>query len=55
MNIKEKAKTYAEGKVQDALTTAIEEAYAAGFRDGYNEGFLINKDPDAEHEDRSVR
>lgn len=38
MDIKEKAKAYAEGKAQDAITTAIEEAYAAGYKDGYNEG-----------------
>lgn len=46
MDIKEKAKVYAEGKAQDAITTAIEEAYAAGYKDGYNDGLLFKKDPD---------
>ena len=38
MDIKEKAKAYAEGKAQDAITKAIEEAYAAGYKDGYDDG-----------------
>lgn len=46
MDIKEKAKAYAEGKAQDAITTAIEEAYAAGYKDGYNDGMLIKNAPD---------
>ena len=46
MDIKEKAKAYAEGKAQDAITTAIEEAYVAGYNDGYNDGFANRKKPD---------
>ena len=38
MDIKEKAKAYAEGKALSAINTAIEEAYAAGYQEGYNEG-----------------
>ena len=34
MDIKEKAKMYAEGKAIDAISAAIEQAYT----DGYNEG-----------------
>ena len=41
MDIKEKAKTYAEGKALEAITSAIEDAYAAGYKDGYKDG--INK------------
>jgi len=41
MDIKEKAKIYAEGKALNAITSAIEDAYAAGYKDGYNDG--INK------------
>ena len=37
MDIKEKAKMYAEGKALDAITSAIEEAYAQGYRDGYKD------------------
>lgn len=46
MDIKEKAKAYAEGKAQDVITTAIEEAYATGYKDGYNDGMLIKNAPD---------
>lgn len=42
MDIKEKAKAYAEGKALNAITAAIEEAYAAGYKDGLS----IKKDPD---------
>ena len=38
MNITEKAKAYAEGKALSAITTAIEEAYAAGYKDGFYDG-----------------
>ena len=38
MSIIEKAKAYAEGKALNAMTAAIEDAYAAGFKDGYDEG-----------------
>ena len=37
MNITEKSKEYAEGKALDAITAAIEQAYADGFADGYRE------------------
>ena len=37
MDIKEKAKMYAEGKALNAITSAIEEAYAQGYRDGYKD------------------
>lgn len=47
MDIKEKAKAYAEGKAQDAITTAIEEAYAAGYKDGYDDGYANREKPDA--------
>lgn len=43
MDIKEKAKNYAEGKALEAITSAIEEAYAKGYKDGYNDGYN-NKD-----------
>ena len=39
MDIKEKAKAYAEGKALSAINMAIEEAYAAGYQEGYNDGF----------------
>ena len=42
MDIKEKAKAYAEGKALSAITTAIEEAYTAG----YNDALSIKKEPD---------
>ena len=34
MDITEKAKNYAEGKALNAITTAIEQAYADGYNDG---------------------
>ena len=34
MNIKEKSKLYAEGKALEAISTAIEQAYEAGYNDG---------------------
>lgn len=37
MDIKEKAKMYAEGKALNAITSAIEEAYAEGYKDGYKD------------------
>ncbi len=36
MDITEKAKQYAHGKAIDALTAAIEQAYADGYNDGIN-------------------
>lgn len=38
MNITEKAKEYADGKAFSAITTAIEEAYAASYKDGLYDG-----------------
>ncbi|MCR5158828.1 MAG: hypothetical protein K6D37_06835 [Prevotella sp.] len=38
MNIKDKAKEYAEGKAINALTAAIESAYAEGYNAGFNDG-----------------
>lgn len=38
MDIKEKAKMYAEGKAFDAISSAIENAYAEGYKDGYKDG-----------------
>jgi hypothetical protein len=38
MNIKDKAKEYAEGKAMNALTAAIESAYAEGYNAGFNDG-----------------
>ena len=39
MDIKEKAKEYAESKALNAITTAIEDAYAAGYKEGYADGY----------------
>ena len=36
MNITEKAKEYAKGKAMEAITAAIEQAYADGYNDGIN-------------------
>ena len=38
MNITEKAKAYAEGNSLSAITKVIQEAYAVGYKDGYNDG-----------------
>ena len=38
MNIIEKSKEYAEGKALNAITSAIEEAYAAGYKAGFSDG-----------------
>ena len=43
MDINEKAKMYAEGKVLETLTSMIEEAYASGYREGYNDGIAIQE------------
>ena len=43
MDIKEKAREYAEGKALNTITTAIEDAYAAGYKAGYNDGFSSNQ------------
>lgn len=50
MEIKEKAKAYAEGKALSAINTAIEEAYAAGYQEGYKDGLSFKKDPDVAEE-----
>lgn len=48
MDIKEKAKEYAEGKALNAITAAIEEAYASGYKDGYDDGVASREIPQAE-------
>lgn len=35
--ISEKAKNYADGKVLEALTAAVENAYTDGYKAGYND------------------
>ena len=37
MDILEKSKEYAAGKALDAMTATIAEAYAAGYKEGYNQ------------------
>ena len=46
MDIKEKAKDYAEGKALSAIATAIEEAYATGYQEGYADGYANREKPD---------
>ena len=46
MNMKEKAKEYAEGKALSAITTVIEEAYAAGYQEGYADGYANREKPE---------
>lgn len=43
MDIKEKAKEYAEGKALESISMAIQDAYAAGYKDGYNDGYSSNQ------------
>jgi len=43
MNIIEKAKKYADGKAQDVITTALEEAYTNGYKDGWADSELSAK------------
>ena len=53
MEIKEKAKSYAEGKALDSITAAIEHAYEDGYKDGYKDG-VSNLEPlilQGNHED----
>ena len=38
MDIKERAKQYAESKAQEAITSAIEQAFVEGYNQGYTEG-----------------
>lgn len=46
MDINEKAKEYAEGKALEAITNAIEGAYASGYKEGYQAG-LDDREPEA--------
>ena len=39
MDIREKAKQYADGKALSAINAAIEEAYAEGYKSGYEDGY----------------
>lgn len=39
MNTVDKAKEYAEGKVTEALTKVVADAYMAGYNAGYQEGY----------------
>lgn len=43
MDIKERAKQYAEGKALEAITSAIEQAYAKGYETGYADGLNRNE------------
>ena len=43
MDINERAKQYAEGKVREALTSAVEQAYIKGYEAGYAEGLNRNE------------
>lgn len=47
MDIKEKAKKYAEGKALSAITIAVEEAYATGYQEGYADGIANREKPEA--------
>ena len=42
MDIVEKSKEYAKGKALDAITSAIEQAYAKGYEAGYNDAVNRN-------------
>ncbi len=46
MDITEKSKEYAEGKALNAITTALEDAYAAGYREGYAAGYENRDKPE---------
>jgi hypothetical protein len=46
MNITEKSKEYAEGKALSAITSAIEDAYAAGYQEGYAAGYENRDKPE---------
>lgn len=48
MDITEKAKEYAQGKALEAMTAAIEKAYADGFKDGYDDGLANRERPQSE-------
>ena len=46
MDITEKSREYAEGKALSAITTAIEDAYAAGYQEGYAAGYENRDKPE---------
>jgi len=49
MEKSEQAKTYAEGKVQEALTAVVEKAYADGYDAGYKDAMAeLKVEPDVE-------
>ena len=49
MEKSEQAKTYAEGKVQDALTAVVEKAFADGYDAGYKDAMAeLKLEPDVE-------
>ena len=54
MNINEKAKNYAEGKALDALTKAIEDAYASGYKEGYSDGVAAQEPKSLDEKDNGV-
>ena len=54
MNIKDKAKEYAEGKAINALTAAIESAYAEGYNAGFNDGVASKEGEKPEDLDEGV-
>lgn len=54
MNINEKAKNYAEGKALDALTKAIEDAYASGYKEGYKDGVAAQEPKSLDEKDNGV-
>lgn len=51
MNIVEKSKEYAKGKINEALTNTVEQAYIDGYKAGYNDA-LLNKDAPEVVEDK---
>ena len=46
MDIRDKSKEYAEGKALSAITSAIEDAYAAGYQEGYAAGYENRDKPE---------
>ena len=46
MDITDKSKEYAEGKALSAITSAIEDAYAAGYQEGYAAGYENRDKPE---------
>lgn len=54
MNIDDKAKEYAEGKALDAISTAIEEAYVSGYKEGYEAGLAAQEPIALEEENDGV-